>query len=329
MSFDAYTPITSSSRLQVPRGHRLYNTSRQIATETPIPDIGDTMESQVGGGTKYAENIIFDVSDSPTQDGKKSLTLRHTALPSLPWTTYTQLDVPKNHKVYTTVILIPISYDIPELGETISEYDYLSDVPAALQSNLITNVNYPNAYGGYRLEIQHTALPDGTHVVWESIAHNFPAIYPNETTFFPNGSLNRPRVVVARVEWEFCADPTVGDPSWQNDAVIWDWIDVTTGPLEVESLILEASTQTFIDGDGDSGQVGEYLNQTFINQTTIHPAISISAPGDLAYSIEASIPSIATYADWVTNGTEFMLRRTISNWLGTLYARRTVWIKAQ
>jgi len=288
-----------------------------------IPTIGDTIVSQLGNGSSLAENIIYEIQDSP-RGNKKGVTFHHTALPSIPWTTSRRLEEPLNHLVHTTVILIPIdpiNFPLPSFGQTISALPYLSGVAEARQDDIITNESHPEAYGGYRLEIEHMLVPAGQYEEWESIAYTFPAIY--------NISRQRQRVVPARVIYEYTADPGPLGDDWLAAPTIWDYADPTTGPFEISSVIQEAAGTNFTDGEGASGLVGDFLNSTFITQDTLNDAISIYSPGDLAYEIAASVPSATTYLEWFEAKTEFITSRTIHTWRGTLYMRRTVYVRAQ
>jgi hypothetical protein len=90
-----------------------------------------------------------------------------------------------------------------------------------------------------------------------------------------------------------------------------------------------AATEEFVGGDGSTGQVGDFLDPNFIAYNTVHPEITISAPGDLFYDIAESAPSLATYVGWIVAKTEIMARRSIEEWHAGLYVRKTLWVRAQ
>jgi hypothetical protein len=251
---DASTPITTSRVLSMPKGHRIYSTSREVATEFPLPAIGAVLAANnfIGGFTNH---IVLDVTEAP---GKGNLK---------------------------------------------------------------------------RVTVTHGTIPSGDFTEYESEAYTFPPIYPNDTTFMPGGSRPRSRNVIAKVVYQF--QLTIG--SWLNDPTIWtipsDPSELTsealsTGPFEVRSYIAEAAGETFVAGDGSSGRVGDYLNGAFINLDTINDSFSIYDPGDLFYSVGASVPSATTYAGWVAAKTEIMTARTVHKWYCG-YMRRTAFVRAQ
>ncbi|MCE5310447.1 MAG: hypothetical protein LLG20_22650 [Acidobacteriales bacterium] len=336
MSRDAFRPITTSTRLEVPRGHRIYTTGREVPAEYTIPSIGDSMSAVLG--TAWAGSTIFAISERP-EANKLQVTYSHTALPSRPWTRFRHLSIPKNHRLYTTTILIPISYTIPDVGMQIKDVasagvPYLTEalgMAAGRQDDYIVAVRHPEAYGGYRLELDHMTVPVAAYSDYQTVACVFPSIYPNGTSFFPGGSMRRSRSVLGRVLYQFTRTTGAGSTwaTWQADGTIWNFVSLGTGPFEVESYLAQAANEIFIDSDGNSGTVGQFLNGTFIAQDTIHDAITISIPGDLYYEIGESKPSATTYASWVANKTEIILSRTIDDWYGDIKMRRTVFVRAQ
>lgn len=245
---DAYTPITTSRTLQTPRGHRIYTTTREVATEFPLPTLGDTLAASnfIAGFTNH---IILDASETPK----------------------------------------------------------------------------PN--GGKRVSVVHGTFPSGSFTEYESMAYTFPSIYPKAGgSFFPGGSRPRPRLVTARVVYEYQA--TIG--AWMNDPTIWDYTSLTSGPFEVKSYLLEAAGINFVTNDGESGLVGDFLNRNYLGLDTISDAITVWSGADvgLSYLISASVPSYTQYAGWVTSRTELMAHRSVSKWY-TGYVRRTAYVRAQ
>jgi hypothetical protein len=90
----------------------------------------------------------------------------------------------------------------------------------------------------------------------------------------------------------------------------------------------EAAGSFFTADDGTGGMVGDFLNSMFIGQDTVNNEIDISAPGDLAYTIDPSSPNVDTYAGWVSGNTEIIASRTLFKFY-CFYARRTAWVRAQ
>lgn len=243
--------------------------------------------------------------------------------PYSPITTSRQLDWPKGHRIYTTTRTVAGEYPIPSVGNTMAAQLGTTHPYAA---HIITDVQERPEQNSQRiLTLEHTLVPTGTHTKYQTVAFVFPAIYPNNTTFFPGGSMRRSRNVLGRVVYEYKRDPS----TWLNEAAIWNFTDTSSGPFEVESLLAQAANEIFLDGDGKSGTVGQFLNGTFIAQDTIHNAITISVPGDLFYEIAASRPSATQYAQWVTNKTELMVSRTVDDWYGDILMKRTVYVRAQ
>jgi hypothetical protein len=244
--------------------------------------------------------------------------------PHSPITTSRQLDWPKGHRIYTTTRTVPAEYPIPLIGATMAAQ--LGNTPHPYASNIIIDVREGPIDNATRtLSIDHTAIPAGTHTKYQTVACVFPAIYPNNTAFFPGGSMRRSRNVLGKVQYQFSQNPS----SWLAEGAIWNFTDPSSGPFEVESWLAQAANEIFIDGDGNGRTVGEFLNGTFIAQDTVHNGIDISIPGDLFYQIAASRPSATTYAGWVANKTEIMISRTVDDWYGDILMKRTVLVRAQ
>lgn len=242
-----YTPITTSRQVEIPKGHRIYtSTRRQCAVEMAVPTQGAAVGSFLGG--LHAANIILDAWDNPSGDGKKTIT------------------------------------------------------------------------------IEHTTVPGGSFVSYETVAFQFPPIYPNGTAFFPGGSYRRPRNVMGRITYEFSRTPGA---TWGAAAAIWDFTSLATGPFEVKSFLADASGEPYQDDEGNSGTIGAWLKGNFIASDTIHDAVVISIPGILYYAIGTSFPSATQYAAWVAGQNELMVSRTVDDWYGDISMRRTVYVKAQ
>lgn len=243
----AYSPITSSRQVEIPKGHRIYTSTRlQCAVEMAVPSQGAVVGNFLGG--VHAGNIILDAWDNPSADGKKSIT------------------------------------------------------------------------------IEHTAVPTGSFVSLESVAYQFPPIYPNGTAFFPGGSYRRPRTVMGRITYEFSRTPL---SSWGSAPAIWNFSSLASGPFEVKSFLADASGEPYQDDEGNSGTIGAWLKGNFIASDTIHDSVTISIPGILYFVIGTSAPSASQYAAWVAAQSELMVSRTVDDWYGDISMRRTVYVKAQ
>lgn len=84
---DAYTPITSSKTLATPKGHRIWTTTRKVADEFPLPEIGATLASSnfIGG---FADHIILDCHEYPHPGGGKKVVVTHGTFPAGIFTEY-------------------------------------------------------------------------------------------------------------------------------------------------------------------------------------------------------------------------------------------------
>jgi hypothetical protein len=90
MPSDAFTPITTSRSLQSPLGHRIYTTTREVATEYPLPAIGSLLSDSnfIAGFTGH---YILDVTDSPKASNGKRVAVTHGTIPSGTYTEYESL----------------------------------------------------------------------------------------------------------------------------------------------------------------------------------------------------------------------------------------------
>ena len=84
---DAFRPITTSRLLSMPKGHRIYSTSREVPTEFPFPTIGAVLTASnfIGGFTNH---IILDVTEAPGKGNLKRVTVTHGTFPSGEFTEY-------------------------------------------------------------------------------------------------------------------------------------------------------------------------------------------------------------------------------------------------
>lgn len=75
---DAFRPITTEQRLELPWNYVLYTTTRVVPAEKALPQIGALMSTEMAG---FATRIL-DVSAVPDGNGKKRLSIQHGDLPS-------------------------------------------------------------------------------------------------------------------------------------------------------------------------------------------------------------------------------------------------------
>lgn len=107
MSSDAFSPITTSRTLQTPKGHRIYTTTRDVASEYPLPAIGSLL-SETNFIAGFSGHYVLDVTDSPKGNGKR-VTVTHGSFPSGTFTEYESL-------AYTFPALYPLSGAVYPLG---------------------------------------------------------------------------------------------------------------------------------------------------------------------------------------------------------------------
>lgn len=246
-----------------------------------------------------------------------------------PITSSRQLDWPTGHRIWTTTRTVPAEYVtpannlMPQVGQTMAAQ---LGATSPFSANIIVGVyDSPIGDGKVRLTIEHTTIPSGTHTRYQSMAYVFPPIYPNNTAFFPGGSAQRPRTVLAKVDYQFATSAA----AWMEEAAIWDFVSPASGPFEVESFLAESANVVYEAADGQPGTIGDFLFGTFVAQDTIHNTIEISVPGDLYYVIPPSRPSATQYAAWVAAKTLLMVSRTVDDWYGPILVKRTAWLRAQ
>lgn len=242
-----------------------------------------------------------------------------------PITTSRVLQTPRGHRIYTTTREVSDRFPLPELGAALSESNFI----AGFTDHIILDASEaPKPNGGKRVTVTHGKIPIGTFTEYESMAYTFPSIYPKPGgSFFPGGSRPRPRVVTARVTYQYQA--AIG--SWMDDAPIWDFASLSTGPFEVKSWLMDAAGRRFDEEVDGTRQVGDYLNRNYLGMDTINNTIEVwSSDGDSAsiFTIPPSVPSYDTYAEWVSAKTELMVQRTVHKWY-TGYMKRTAYVRAQ
>jgi hypothetical protein len=319
-----YSEITSEQRLEAPLNYILYSTSIEIPNDLGFPAIGDTMEAILGNSHPLKNNQIITVSEH-LKDARRMLSVQHGGSYG-PIISDQRLSTPANHLLYSTSVEVPLALSLPLIGDTMTA---VLGGSHPLKNTIIVDIDERFQGAKRMLSIRHTNIPTGEFTEYESFAYRFPPIYPNGSTFFPGGSQERNRTISARVVYEYDVASGSTFSGWRSAATIWNYSSVASGPFEVKSWIAEASAKFFTGDDGTNGTVGQFLAPAFIAQDTIHPALTINAPGSLHYDIAASSPDTATYASWVTARTEFIASRSITKWMGNIYMRRTVWIMAQ
>jgi hypothetical protein len=260
--------------------------------------------------------------------------------PFRPITTSRRLDVPRNHRVWTTSRQFPADFPLPLIGATMEGILGPGNDPDGFAWSMHRILSQPSigrAEGALvPISITHSTVPGlqsggtfTTFTEYESFPFRFPPIYPNGTSFFPGGSQQRPRTVTGRVVYEYAPLGSTRFNAWRAEETIWNYTDPTSGPFEVKSNIAKDSAVEYEIPDGGYSTVGRWLSAPFIFQDTINDAIAINIPGELAYTVVASAPSATVYAGWVAARTEFIAGRSIFQWQGDIYGRRTVYVMAQ
>lgn len=231
-----------------------------------------------------------------------------------------RVSFPKNARVYScTREQLPMEMDLPEIGT-----DAATILGSAFTGYVVTDSG-DNPSGAKRNAYFEIAqVPSGVFTEYESMGYTFPPIYPaSGLTNFPGGSAARPRVVLAKVEYEFSRTPS----AWEADASIGTGL--TDGPFQPKSVLAFASSQDYEGSNGSYYKVGQWLEGYFISQDTLNNAMDINIPGELFYAISASTPSASTYDGWVTAKSFFIADRSVSKWRGDIYVRVTRKVRAQ
>lgn len=113
MSSDAYTPITTSRSLQAPRGYRMYSSTRDVAVEYPLPEIGSLLSASnfIAGFTNH---YVMDVSEFPLPHRAKRVTVQHGPFPTTGGvaTVFTEYE----SQAYTFPPIYPYSVTPPAIG---------------------------------------------------------------------------------------------------------------------------------------------------------------------------------------------------------------------
>ena len=244
-----------------------------------------------------------------------------------PITVSRTLDTPKGYEIFTTTRKMAIEAPLPAMGSLLADANFIGGFTGHYVLDVTSS---PMPMGNQKsVSVTHGIVPQGSFVEYETVPYLFPSIYPHNTppggtAFFPGGSLERSREALGEVTYEYALAPT----AWLDDAATWDYADLSTGPFCVQSFIAAAASECFEKDVGSSGRVSDYLNPYYIGRDTINDEIIIRDPGILFFTIYPSVPSAATYAQWVAEKTKIMTSRTVHRWY-CFYMRRTVKVKAQ
>lgn len=76
---DAFSPITTETKLSLPLNGSIFTTTRGVATEKPTPTVGATMESELGA--PWVDSLIVSANVVPSEN-KDRLQIVHARIPS-------------------------------------------------------------------------------------------------------------------------------------------------------------------------------------------------------------------------------------------------------
>jgi hypothetical protein len=77
----AHRPRTVRQRMDMPRNHYLYTTTIRAASETELPEIGDSMEGLLG--PSFTDQYVLECSDAPDGGGDDHVhTISHSVVPA-------------------------------------------------------------------------------------------------------------------------------------------------------------------------------------------------------------------------------------------------------
>lgn len=139
MGKDSHTPRTTKTRLPLPLNGTIYVTTREVATEKPLPVVGDTMAAELGPA--WADSRIIAVQDNPA-NAIGMLVITHARIPSETeqlasnWEHSTcDIGGTKFASIQRSVIMLASAYqeDVPTLG-------------TALDANPIGATNFGSGY---------------------------------------------------------------------------------------------------------------------------------------------------------------------------------------
>lgn len=122
-SSDAFNPITTEVRLNLPFNGTVYTTLRDIATEKPTPALGSTMEAELGPA--WADSKVVAVNIVP-KGGKKMQEIVHARIPSeddqlvtnWEYSTWAPSNVGGVYRTVVRTVILPAApaYDAPVPG---------------------------------------------------------------------------------------------------------------------------------------------------------------------------------------------------------------------
>lgn len=79
MGYDAYRPITTETRLSLPLNGSIYTTTRSVAAEKPTPQVGASMETELG--PTFKRSLIVSANVVPSGNGEKQQIV-HALIPA-------------------------------------------------------------------------------------------------------------------------------------------------------------------------------------------------------------------------------------------------------
>jgi hypothetical protein len=120
MSSDPYSPVTTQQRLPRPFNGVIYNTTFQVSAEKPLPQIGDTMESELG--IEFENSIIISSQKGQERAPFDQLILSHAQIPS-------EVDQLNTNWEATNINVAGNQYKAVVRTVIIKDEDYSTEVP--------------------------------------------------------------------------------------------------------------------------------------------------------------------------------------------------------
>lgn len=80
MSYDPHTDKTTQQRLPRPFNGTIFTTTRQVSAEKPVPELGITMEKELGAG--WESSRVISVVKGPERAPSDQLVIQHAIIPS-------------------------------------------------------------------------------------------------------------------------------------------------------------------------------------------------------------------------------------------------------
>lgn len=126
----SHSAITTKQRLQLPLNGTLYTTTRLVSAEKPLPQVGGTMEAELGAF--YAASRVIAVDRAPNQHD--ALVIQHVIIPS-------ESEQLLSNWEDTTVDIGGMNYQAVVRTVILLATDYSSSTPAALSAMPIGSDN--------------------------------------------------------------------------------------------------------------------------------------------------------------------------------------------